>query len=189
MSELVYYVAISIDGRIAATDGSVSGFIETPEYLDELHRTYADALPGPAQVALGIRPPLSQWDAVVMGRRTYDIGLEQGVTDPYPHLDQYVVSRSIDEKTTGDVTVVRDDPVGLVRELKAKDGVGIWLCGGGELASALVDEIDRLVLKVNPVVLGEGVPLFGRVAAPVRWKSIASRTFPAGVTILEYSRA
>jgi dihydrofolate reductase len=47
-----------------------------------------------------------------------------------------------------------------VRALKAEDGRDIWLAGGGRLAARVADEIDELVLKVNPVVLGDGVRVF-----------------------------
>lgn len=188
MRDLIYYVATTIDGQIAATDGSVTGFADDPEYLSDLHATYADALPGPAQAALGIRPPLTMWDAVVMGRRTYEVGLDQGVADPYPHLDQYVVSSTIEADSAGGPTIVRDEPTELIRRLKAGEGAGVWLCGGGALAASLIDEIDRLILKVNPLAMGCGVPLFAGLESPVTWESKSIRTFPSGVVLLEYSR-
>ncbi len=61
------------------------------------------------------------------------------------------------------------------------------MCGGGQLASALAGEIDRLVLKVNPVVFGAGIPLFaGRGYAPRNAELIASERFRSGVMINEY---
>src|SRR3712207_8366055 len=91
-----------------------------------------------------------------MGRRTYDPALRLGITSPYAHLRQVVVSRTL-ESPDPDVTVVRDDPVGAVRALKQEDtGLDVYLAGGGQLAGELLPEIDRLVAKVYPVVAGAG---------------------------------
>ncbi len=48
----------------------------------------------------------------------------------------------------------------VVREPEDFPGSGIWLCGGGELAASLIDEIDRVIIKRYPVLLGDSVPLF-----------------------------
>ncbi|MEO1056312.1 MAG: dihydrofolate reductase, partial [Actinomycetota bacterium] len=48
----------------------------------------------------------------------------------------------------------------VVREMKSADGLGIWLCGGGVLAGHLIDEIDELIIKRQPMVLGDGHPMF-----------------------------
>ena len=61
------------------------------------------------------------------------------------------------------------------------------MCGGGQLASALAGEIDRLVLKVNPVMFGAGIPLFaGRGYLPRNAELTASERFQSGVVINDY---
>ena len=59
------------------------------------------------------------------------------------------MSRTLAGRTDLPVEVVSDDPLARVRELKAEEGLDIWLVGGGTLAHALLPEVDRLVLKVT----------------------------------------
>jgi dihydrofolate reductase len=62
------------------------------------------------------------------------------------------------------VRLYRGAALDLVRQLKAEEGKDIWLCGGAKLAAGVFTEIDELILKINPVVIGSGIPLFGRTA-------------------------
>jgi dihydrofolate reductase len=187
MRALTYFVAVTLDGRIAGRDGDFSAFPVTGDHMDMIVTDYPDTLPGLALAALGRTAPTTRFDTVVMGWNTYAVGLPDGVDDPYPHLRQYVFTQRSGQ-AAGDVTFTDDDPVAVVQKLKAEPGgAGIWLCGGGRLAASLVDEIDRLVLKVNPLILGEGIPLFdggGTRAFTLE----ASRTFDSGVVVNEYRR-
>lgn len=79
--------------------------------------------------------------------------------------------------------------VEVVRELKAQDGRGIWLCGGGSLASALAEQTDRVALKIHPVLFGNGIRLFGdRPYMPTRLQRIATTSYESGVVLSEYKR-
>jgi dihydrofolate reductase len=185
--ELVYYVATSIDGYIAGPDGQFDAFPVVGDHMEVIVTEFADALPAPAAAALGAPQSGSLFDTVLMGWNTYNVGASQGLVDPYPHLRQYVFSRSVRDVPYGIVATDRD-PVELVRKLKIDEGSAIWLCGGGSLAAALVEEIDRLIVKVNPVLFGTGIPLFdGLDYLPRNFGLTRSRTFESGVTIAEYS--
>jgi riboflavin biosynthesis pyrimidine reductase len=60
---------------------------------------------------------------------------------------------------------------------------------GGALAGDLVDRVDRLVLKINPVVFGDGVRLFAGVRYADRpFERTRLRAFDSGVFIAEYTR-
>lgn len=189
MRALVYFVAVSLDGRIAGPLGETDMFPVDPEYLQRLAADWGDGLPTAFHDAMGTRPPRTRWDAVVMGRGTFQPARDAGITDPYAHLDTYVLSRTLDPAAHPDVVVVQQDAVGFVRDLKRGPGADIWLCGGGALAGALLGEVDRLVLKVNPVVLGDGVPLFAGTFDPVDWRLVAHDSLGADVLVLTYERA
>lgn len=189
MRNLVYYVACTVDGFIAREDGSFDFFPATGAHYAHLVEEYPETMPGPARDAMGItHVPNRHFDAVVMGRLTYEVGSKVGLTSPYPQLRQYVVSSSMTESPDASVTLVRDDPVSLVRRLKQEEGRDVWLCGGGALASVLADEIDTLILKVNPVALGRGIPMFASSEAhPRPLELLDHRVFDGGVAIHRYA--
>jgi dihydrofolate reductase len=189
MRELTYYVATSLDGRIAAPDGGFDAFSTSGDHMEMIARDWVDTLSAPALAALGLEPDQSRFDTVVMGWNTYAVGLPLGVADPYPHLEQVVFSRSHgQEEVPAGVRTCADDPVAEVQRLKKEDGVGIWLCGGGRLAAALADEVDRLVLKVNPVVLGDGIAAFAGSYDPQAFELVTSTPYRSGVVVNEYVR-
>lgn len=189
MRSLVYLVAVSIDGYIAAPDGTFDAFAQAGDHVDALIEEVPETLPGHVRSAIGIDSPNHTYDTVVMGWNTFAVGLAHRVDSPYPHLRQYVFSRThAPSEVGGDVRLVADDPVDVVRQLKAQaSSKDIWLCGGGSLAAALRDEIDRLVLKVNPVVLGAGIPLFEPGDdCPRSFTLESTRTFDSGVCTVSY---
>lgn len=185
MRELVYYVAVSLDGFIAGPKGEFDAFSVEGDHMADLAR-YADALPTDGAAHLGVEQPCTLFDTVLMGWNSYLPGLNAGMTSPYRHLRQIVFSRTHDA-VAENLVVTDRDPVDVVRELKSEDGAGIWLCGGGSIAGQLVDEIDRLVVKRHPVLFGAGVPLFRTdVYRPLAFDVVDTRTFASGVEVVEY---
>ncbi|MCA5894210.1 dihydrofolate reductase family protein [Isoptericola sp. NEAU-Y5] len=190
MRRLTYFVALSIDGFLSGPDDEVDFYPSSDAYSARMIETLPDVLPTHVRSQLGVDDePQRTFDTVVMGRRTYQPALDLGITSPYKHLRQYVVSTSQPE-LDADVTIVRDDPVGLVRALKAEDSpLDIYLAGGGILAGALLDEIDRLVVKLYPVVAGAGRSAFGSVRfRPTRYDLTDVVTFEGGNAVLTYDR-
>lgn len=192
MRDLTYYVAVSLDGRISGPGDDFSAFLAEGDHLAMIASDYPESLPAAARHALGLTD-VRRFDTVLMGWNTYALGLPLGVDDPYPHLEQIVVTRAHADHPVPESVRLTDDPVAEVRRLKQAeddaDGKGIWLCGGGLLATALAAEIDRLVLKVNPVVLGAGPALFAEGAyVPRAFKRTAVTAYDSGVVVTEHAR-
>ncbi|MEU3821674.1 dihydrofolate reductase family protein [Streptomyces sp. NPDC030392] len=196
MRKLVYYIAVSLDGRIAGPDGEFGFFPQGDEqqaaaYAAWVNSLYPETVPTAYRAAADVaEAPNRRFDTVVMGLGTYRLSLDHGVTSPYAHLRQYVVSSTLAPDTDPAVTVVPGDPLALVRGLKAEAGSGldIWLCGGGRLAGALLPEIDELLIKTYPVVAGAGIPLVDGAFDPTVF-DVAERTaFPNGVTLTRLIR-
>ncbi|WP_338856392.1 dihydrofolate reductase family protein [Gordonia hongkongensis] len=186
MRELVYYVAVSLDGYIAGPDGQFDAFLFEGDHMDGINEQYSDTLPTHYAEMLGVTPRGDRFDTVLMGYGTYAAGLPD-VTSPYRHLNQYVFTHRHHEPVDG-VTFTDRDPAEVVRELKDRDGLDIWLCGGGRLAAQLAGEIDRFVLKRHPVLLGAGIPFVAPgTYAPRRFERISAREFDSGVSFVEYA--
>ena len=192
MRTLTYYVAATLDGFIAGPEGGdPSGedyMAVTPDLVEFIATHYPETLPGPAREAMGLTEPGQVFDTVVEGRRSYDIGLAAGIDDAYPHLRHLVVSTTLGSAPAPAVEVVSGDPLRRVRELKAEDGLGIWLVGGGRLAHALLPEIDRLVIKLNPSVIGSGTPLFDGDFAPTLFETVGVTSLAGGVQVITCER-
>lgn len=189
MRNLTYYIALSIDGFIAGPADEVDFFPGSAEYMAWMVGDYGDALPTHAREQLGLSDaPLKSFDTIVMGRRTYEPALQLGITSPYSHLRQFVVSGSLEQLDPA-VTMISSDPIAAVRALKQEDSsLGIYLAGGGILAGQLLDEIDRLIIKRYPVVAGSGRTAFGPDFTPSVFALDQVRSFEGGNVVEWYSR-
>lgn len=192
MRKLVYYVASTLDGYIAGPDGgdpSGSEFMTiTADLVQFVVANYPETLPGPAREALGIDGPGRTFDTVLEGRNSYEIGLAAGVDDAYPHLRHLVFSTTMTSAPAASIEVVSSDPLERVRTLKAEAGLDLWLVGGGKLAYALLPEIDRLILKLNPSVIGAGIPLFDGPFTMGAFRPTDHLRLDSGILVITYDR-
>lgn len=187
MRQLTYHVGTTLDGFIASPDGQFDFFPFEGDLAAALLAEYPETIPAHGRGPLGLHGVANKrFDTVLMGRATYEPGLAAGVTSPYPHLRQYVFSRTL-ARLDPAVEIVPTDPVAFVRDLKRQDGAGIWLCGGANLAGQLLAEIDELVIKRYPVVIGSGIPLFRAPFLPAGFTLTDSRVFNTGATITTYA--
>jgi dihydrofolate reductase len=174
MRKISYHVAATLDHYIAQEDGSANGFPAEGDHVTEY-------LAG-----------LQDYDTVIMGRHTYEFGYQYGIEPgqpAYPHMQHYLFSKSLQfDKPSDQVAVIKDDQLGFVRTLKKGEGSPIYLCGGGEFAGWLLDHelIDELKIKLNPVIFGSGIPLFGDSQKAVKLQLTASKTYESGVLLLTY---
>jgi dihydrofolate reductase len=169
--KLIYYVAGTLDGYIADANDGWSAFPMQGDHAEEYIQTLQ-----------------TEFDTVVMGRRTYEIGLPHGVTNPYPFLKSYVLSQSLAQSPDAAVTLVRSDASEFLRELKRQPGKSIYLCGGGTLAKALIETelVDELWLKLNPVLLGAGKALSPGLTRAAKLEVEAVKRYRSGVILLRY---
>lgn len=176
MRQIIYDVATTLDGFIGGDGGDVSAFVNAGDHVD-------------AYLAR-----LKAYDTVVMGRRTYEFGYAFGLKPgqrAYPHMAHHVFSRSLALPAASDVEVVRENWIETIDQLRAAPGGDIYLCGGGAFAGYLANHgrIDRLIVKLNPVLLGRGVPLFVGLERPLSLRLTSTTRYTSGVALLEYAVA
>ena len=178
MRTVTYGAACSLDGFIAAADGAI----------DWLHFS-ADV----SAIAGGY---WSRVDAVLMGRRTWEVAVAMQRGDskrrrkrPPPGSPRtYVFSRTLDAIDALVAELVRGDAGRFVRDLKQQPGGEICVMGGGVLGASLIEAgvVDEVGLNVHPVLLGGGVPLFGGMRHRVSLALIESRTIDGGCVYSTY---
>jgi dihydrofolate reductase len=168
MRRLIYYVACSVDGFIAHADGSHDAFFGRDTDFD-------------------FAATLSDYDVVLMGRKTYDLSRRLGHSTDSQKAN-YVFSRTMQASPDPNVEIIAENMVELVRELKQGEGKGIWLVGGADIASTLLAEhlIGEIILKVNPVLFGSGIPLFSGVIPETELELLDSRVYRNGYLVLRY---
>lgn len=189
MRELTYYIGVTLDGFIAGPADEVDFYPVTPAFAEMMGTELADIQPAFVRADRGgVDEPLTRFDTVLMGRRTYEPALQVGITDPYSQLRTVVFSTTQADPQDPNVEIVRTDPVARVRELKAEPGLGIYLAGGAVLAGVLLDEIDRLIVKKYPVIAGSGIPMVSHSFAPTQFGLEQVRSFDNGCVVLEYAR-
>jgi dihydrofolate reductase len=186
MRKLKYYVACTVDRFIAREDDSYDFFLMEGEHVADLLTALPETIPAHVREHLGMTAENQCFDTVLMGRRTYEIGLKKGISNPYPQMKQYVFSRTLKESPDSAIELVSADLLAFVRALKQQSGQDIWLCGGGNLATLLFSEINELILKVNPILLGSGIPLFSGIVQQTSLELTHSKIYNNGFMLLHY---
>lgn len=164
------FIAVSLDGFVAGADDSL-------DFLSRFEKSGED---------YGFAAFFASVDAMVVGRRTYDVvrGFE---TWPYGDKRIVVLTHRAAEPRHGE-TFFTGEPGALVDSL-AREGVRRVYVDGPKvirqfLAAGLIDD---LTLSVIPVVLGGGIPLFGEGAGPERWLALeGTQSWPSGLVQLRY---
>ncbi|MEV8594781.1 dihydrofolate reductase family protein [Streptomyces sp. NPDC052012] len=192
MRKLTYFIACSIDGFIGDPSGDASAmypFVDE-EFLEYLKTEYPETIATHGRRALGVDDlPNRRFDTIIQGRASYDLALKEGITSPYAHLREFVASRTLTESPDPNVEIVSEDLVGRVRELKAEDSAyDIYLCGGARIAGELAGEIDEMVIKSYPIVLGAGMPMFAAEFPMMQFALESVRSFGNGAVVRTYTR-
>jgi dihydrofolate reductase len=159
-----------LDGFIAGPSGEYDWIIMDPE--------------------IDFKALYRQFDAMVMGRRTYDMMKGAGGGDSSTEgMQVYVLSRTLRQKDHPGVRIV-DDPEKLMAELRSQPGKDVWLFGGGSLFRSFAELglVDTVEVAVIPVLLGEGVPLMPAPAKRVTLKLTGHKLYAkTGTMFLEYA--
>ena len=140
-----------------------------------------------------------QAGALLLGRKTYEIfaahwpkvGGEDPVAKTLNSVPKYVASRSLNEVTWNNSSLIEGDVAEAVAALKREPGGEIQVTGSGDLIQTLLehDLVDEFRLWIFPLVVGEGKRLFGRGTSPGALRLVDAKQSTTGVSIQTYERA
>jgi len=143
---------------------------------------------------------LAASDALLLGRVTYE-----GFAAAWPNMleqtgeygawmngyPKYVVSTTLEEAGWNNSTIINENVVEEVSNLKKRSGKDILVFGSGQLVNTLMehDLVDEYRLMVFPVVVGGGKRLFEGASDEKALKLIETKTFASGAVVLSYGPA
>lgn len=177
MRRVRYLVAMSLDGYIADLEGGAEWIITDPE--------------------IDFAAMFEQFDTFLMGRHTFEYMVRHGYSAE--DMEQrgfapfkgkiFVFSRSLQASDYPDITIVATDQEKTVQLLREQPGKDIWLFGGGQLFSSLLDAnlVDTVELAIIPVLLGGGIPMLACLKKQTQLKLKTHKIYKSGIVALEYS--
>lgn len=175
MRKVVLFIAMSLDGYIADSDGGV-GWLNGQDADAEDQDSYSEFT--------------QAIDTVVMGWNTYHQIVTELSPDEWVYSDfvTYVITHN---RTSSDeqITFTDENPLDLVEGLKRRDGKDIWICGGANLAQQFMRAglIDRYHISVIPTLLGSGIRLFGELPEEQKLSLVRMRS-ANGIVELVYKQ-
>lgn len=170
--KVILYIAQSLDGYIANTDGS----------LDWLPQDM-----GNGRLADFYGTLMERIDTVAMGRHTYDhIVTELSPnTWPYPNQKSYVwTTKSLSHP---DCIGIQENLPTFIKNFHTEQGKDLWIVGGANFAQEWIkqDFIDEYIINIVPIILGEGIPLFKKINFRINLELIDTIS-EMGITQLHY---
>lgn len=165
--------------RLSAFCGvSVDGFLARPD--DALDFLYAGE-----QTPHGFPEFLASVDAVVIGRRTFEVVLKLGHLTIYGNKPLTVLSsRPLDFSSvaSGRIEQASGTPPEIKSQLEARGFEHVYIDGGITIQRFLAARcIDRLVVTRVPVLIGAGIPLFGPLPGDIWLRHIDTRSYTDGL--------
>lgn len=171
--KLKLYIATSLNSRISTIDGSVA---------------WLDAIPHPKDEDYGYQEFYNTVDTTIMGYATYAQVKGWDIEWPYKDKKNYVITRKNDLPADADVEFITSSHTQKVNDLKNESGKDIWLVGGGQINTMMLnaDLVDELVVHIMPVILNDGIELFAAIPDLNNLELISSKPYSSGVMELRY---
>lgn len=176
---------ISLDGYVAGPNGEMDWIKVDEEIFDFVAQR------------------ISESDTAMYGRVTYQMMESYWPTAAdkpnaskhdvehsrwYKGVNKIVLSRTIESQDSNKTTIINDNLADRINEIKQQEGKDILIFGSPSATHSLIQQnlIDGYWLFVNPVVLGEGIPLFVDIKEKINLKLLSTQQFTNGVTELNY---
>ena len=171
------FIATSLDGFIARKDHQID-WLENQGTTTEEH---------------GYTKFIDSIDGIIFGRKTYEVVLDLTSGDDWPYtkpvivLSRTLTNADIPPHLTGKVTITNDSPADLLTSLDKRGWKRAYIDGGITIQSFLNEGlIEDLIITTLPVLIGDGIPLFGKIQKDINLELIASQQFPSGLIQSHY---
>lgn len=167
--KIILGVAVSLDGFIEGPKGEYDWCFSDQDY--------------------GMSDFMKRIDTIFMGRKTYELAQSMGSAgNPWKGISNYVFSNSLKEVTGKENKLVSGDLVPSVNAIRQQPGKDIWMFGGAELTTSMMNKglIDEFWLAIHPIVLGSGKPLFQNLTSRQKLGLIESKTYNTGLISAKY---
>lgn len=173
MKKIILYSAQSLNGKIARNDGSVD-WLESIPHVDGEDYGYASFY--------------ASIDITIQGYSTYKQVLDWGIDFPYKEKKNYVLTRKKELAKNEDVSFIMKNHIDAIRNLKNQNGKNIWLIGGGQINTLLLNAhlIDEIILHTMPIVIPDGIAIFENTPAESRFELLSSKSYSSGVLESHY---
>ena len=153
----VIYIATSLDGFIARSDGDIEWLIN---------------IPNPDNSDFGYSEFIAGIDGILMGRNTYEAALSFG-SWPY-NRPVFVLSNILEgvpPELKNKAEIINGDLKDILQRLEARGIHNLYVDGGMTIQSFLKEDlIDEMIITTVPILLGNGIPLFGHLDGDLRFK-------------------
>jgi dihydrofolate reductase len=170
------YIATSIDGYIATSDGDI-------EWLHEL--------PNPNNSDYGYSDFIKNIDAVLMGRNSFEKVL---TFDAWPYEKKVFVLSStltkVPPELIGKVEFISGEPTDILSVANSQSFTNLYIDGGLVVQSFLAEDlIDELIVTRIPILLGGGIPLFGSLVKSLKFTHNNTEVYDNTLVKSHYTRA
>ena len=186
MRKIISFMHISLDGFVAGPNGEMNWIKVDEEIFDHVGKR------------------ISETDTALYGRATYQMmenywptaGDEPDASKHdiehskwYKKAHKIVLSKTIKDTDLTNTTIISDNLSDRINEIKQQPGKEILLFGSPAATHSLIKEnlIDGYWLFVNPIILGQGIPLFVDIKDKIKLQLLATQQFDSGVTALSYT--
>ena len=173
MRKIKAYLAISMNGKISRADGRVD---------------WLETVPNPDKLDYGYSKFYESIGTTIQGYNTYAQVMAWDIDFPYADKKNYVLTRKQGLALTEHVEFIFENHIEFLRKLKKEDGKDIWLIGGGQVNTMLLNEnlIDELIVHIMPIILPDGIELFELIPKETALKLVESSSYPTGVIGMKY---
>jgi dihydrofolate reductase len=187
MRKIVSFMHVSLDGFVAGPNGEMDWIIVDEEIFD-----YAGDRTNKADTAIYGRVTYEMMEAYWPTAADQPDASKHDIKHSawYSNVDKVVLSRTIKGRNIPRTEIISNNVASQILELKQASGKEIIIFGSPSVGHLLTEKglIDDYWLFINPVLLGQGIPMFKDIKSIARLKMLKAHAFSSGVVCLHYEK-